>query len=281
MIKKKIMLTVLLLAAVGLIGCGKSEETIQKQLALKQEGMQLQGAGDYEGAIQKYDKALELADMRIGAEELDIAYYKASAQFADGDIQSAIDTYCAVLALKGSEEAYLGRGILYTAAGDREKAEADLNKALKKTDDPILKGLIYSTLADTAAAKQCFEDARKSGIAEASLYLANLYEKEGDSPNAQLLYEEYAESGKAQAEGYLAVARSRFEAGNYTEALSLCEKGIAAGESGVLRNLMQEEIACYEKMTDYETARAKAEAYLEKYPEDELILREYEFLKSR
>ena len=44
---------------------------------------------------------------------------------------------------------------------------------------------------------------------------------------------------------------------------------------------MQEEIACYEKLGDLENARVCAEDYLDKYPDDAIIQKEYEFLKSR
>ncbi len=279
--KRKMILTALLLGAVCLTGCGKSEEELQKQQLLKQEGMQLQSAGDYEGAIEKYNEALLAGGQRVEQEEIDIAYYKASALYQSGDIEGAIETYSAVLALEEPEEAYIGRGLLYLAAGDRENADWDLNRALEETEDLVIKGHIYSAVGDYDAAKKCYEDAKKDDREEAGFYLANLYEKEGNSDYAMILYEEYLASGKAQAEGYLVVARSRFEQGNYEEALTLCEQGIALGESGVLKNLMQEEIACYERLGDFQAAKVKAESYLEKYPEDEMIQREYEFLKSR
>ena len=48
------------------------------------------------------------------------------------------------------------------------------------------------------------------------------------------------------------------------------------GEGGIFK-----ERTTYEKLADFTSAREKAEAYLEKYPDDTLIQREYEFLKSR
>ena len=95
--------------------------------------MELQSSGDYSGAIAKYEEALRLSDMSVGEEELDLAYYKASAQYRSGDLQGAIDTYSAILAVKESEDSYLGRGLLYVAANDAQHAEEDLNKVLKET----------------------------------------------------------------------------------------------------------------------------------------------------
>ena len=279
--KRSKILVLLLSVVLCLPGCGKKTDNAEMQQLLKQEGMQLQASGDYTGAIAKYEEALKLADMKVAAEEIDIAYYKASAQYRSGDLAGAIDTYSAILAVKENENSYLGRGLLYVAAKDAQKAEADLNKVLKETKNPLIQGIIYNAVNETQKAKECFEKAKKAEEADAIFYLANIYEKQGDHNYAMILLEEYIESGKANAEGYLSVGRHYFDAGAYEDALTLIRQGISLGESGVLKSLMQEEIACYEKLADFTSAREKAEAYLEKYPDDTLIQREYEFLKSR
>lgn len=279
--RKSKWLILLLAFAIGLPGCGMKIDSSEKQQQLKQEGMELHSSGDYGGAIEKYEEALRLADMKVGAEEIDLAYYKASAQYRNGDISGAIDTYSAILAVKKSENSYLGRGLLYVAADEAERAEEDLNKVLKETKDPLIKGIIYNVVGQTDKAKECFEDAKSSGEQDAVFYLANIYEKAGDHNYAMILLEEYIAGGTASAEGYLTVAKHYFEAGNYEEALSMVQTGIALGDSGVLKNLLVEEIACYERLLDFASAKAKAEDYLDKYPEDAAIQREYEFLKSR
>lgn len=279
---KKTKILALLLAAVFCVsGCGKGAETAKKQQELKQEGMELQSSGDYEGAIAKYEEALKLSNMKVGEAEIDIAYYKASAQYRGGDLAGAIDTYSAILAVKEEENSYLGRGLLYMAAQDTQKAEEDLNKALLETDDPLIQGIIYNAVNETEKAKECFEKARKAGDLEAVFYLADLYEKAGDHNYAAILLEEYIADEEAGAEGYLIVGRHYFEEGSYEEALDMMQKGIALGESGVLKNLLQEEIACFEKLGDFASAKEKAQTYLESYPDDAVMQKEYEFLKSR
>lgn len=277
---RKIKLFVLLLAlSVVLPGCGS--KTAEKQQELKRQGMELQAAGDYDGAIKKYEKALKEADMKVGAAEIDLARYKASAQYRSGDVSGAIDTYSAILAVKEDEEGYLARGLLYKAAGEKEKAEKDLNKALKETDDPLIKGVVYTAVEDNGKAKECFEKAKADGNAQAGFYLANVYEKSGDHNYAMLLLDEYIESGKAGAEGYLSVARYYFGDGEYEKALKTVQAGIALGESGVLKSLLQEEVACMEKLGDFEGAKAKAADYLKTYPKDAMMKKEAEFLSTR
>lgn len=279
--KRNKRLALLVILMLCLAGCGKTEDHHEKQQALKQEGMELQSSGDYSGAIAKYEEALKLSDMSVSAEEIDLAYYKASAQYRSGDLQGAIDTYSAILAVKESENSYLGRGLLYVAANDAKNAENDLNKVLKETDSPLIKGIIYNVVGQTDKAKECFEDAKDSGEQDAVFYLANIYEKAGDHNYAMILLEEYIAGGNAGAEGYLTVARHYYEAGNYDQALAMVQAGIALGESGVLKSLLEEEIVCYEKLLDFAAAKTKAEDYLDKYPEDAAMQKEYEFLKTR
>lgn len=273
-------LAVFLSAVILLTGCS-NEERLKEQQTLKQEGMQLQAEGDYQGAIKKYEEALKLADMKVGREEIDLSYYKASAQYRSGDLAGAIKTYSAVLAVREDENSHLGRGLLYAAAGEKEKAEKDLNEALRETDDPIIQGIIYNVVENTKKAKQCFEEAKESGHPEAGFYLADLYETEGDHEHAMSLLAEYLKSGKATAEGCLVAGRTYFEDAGYEKALSAIQQGIALGESGVLKNLLREEIACMERLGDFEGAKEKAAVYLSKFPEDEIVEKEYEFLKTR
>lgn len=279
---KKIKAAVLLIAvAIGLSGCAESAELSEQQQMLKQEGMELQASGDYAGAIDKYEEALKLSNMKVEEEEIDLAYYKASAQYRSGDLMGAIDTYSAILDVREEVDAYLGRGLLYVEAKEAKKAEADLNKALKETNDPLIRGIIYQVVDQTELAKENFEKAKEAGNSEAVFYLAGLYDKAGDRNYAIILLEEYIAGGGASAEGYLTLSSYYIENEEYEKALELLQAGSALGESGVLKKLLQDEIACYEKLGDYDTAKSRAEAYLEKYPDDEVVGKEYEFLKSR
>lgn len=280
---RKVRLTVLgMLLMLTVSGCGDQKQaTEDPQQTLKQEGMERQAAGDYEGAIAKYEEALRLSDMEVGPEEIDLAYYKASAQYRNGDLSGAIDTYSAILALRQEVNGYLGRGLLYIEAGDAKKAEKDLNQALNDTDSPLIKGIIYDAVGESAKAKEYFEEARAAGEVEATFFLANVYEKSGDHNYAMILLEEYISGDGASAEGYLTVGRAYYENGAYEDALTVFQGGIARGESGVLKSLLREEIACYEQLGDYASATQKAAEFLADYPDDALIAKEYEFLKSR
>ena len=47
----------------------------------------------------------------VGAEELDICYYKAKAQYLSGDVDGAIDTYTAIIDYNKDSDAYYLRAV--------------------------------------------------------------------------------------------------------------------------------------------------------------------------
>ena len=69
--------------------------------------------------------------------------------------------------------------------------------------------------------------------------------------------------------------------GNYEEALNHISSGLPDATTGEMQSLLYNEIVAYEKMLDFSTAKAKAQEYLEMFPDDENISRELVFLNSR
>ncbi len=267
-----------------LAGCGKSREVEEQQLALRTQGMQQALEGDYDAAIASYEEALQLADMRAGSLELDIAAYKASAQYHAGDIQKAIDTCSAILDLKESAEICLTRGLLYQEAGNIPAANADFSRAAELTSkkDLVMQGRLSYYMEDYANAKTFLEDAVKDGNSEAVYWEAELYWQMGNTDYAITLYQSYLEGESPEHQSaYARVASWQMEQGDYDAALVTLEAGIAKGEDQGLKELLGNEIAVYEQKGDFETAKLKMESYLERYPEDEAAQREYVFLRTR
>ena len=73
------------------------------------------------------------------------------------------------------------------------------------------------------------------------------------------------------------------ELGNWEEAIQYYEKGIVSEDCSddMMQEMLFNEIAAYEKLGDYESAKVKLEAYTEKYPDDEKAAKEAEFLETR
>lgn len=265
-------------------GCGKSREVEEQQLALRDQGMQQALEGDYDAAIASYEEALRLADMHAGNLELDIAAYKASAQYHAGDLQKAIDTLSAVLDLKKSAEICLARGLLYRESGNIQAANADFSEAAELTPkkDLVMQGRLSYYMEDYTNAKTCLENAAKAGNSEAVYWEAELYWQMGNTDYAITLYQSYLEGEAPQHQSaYARVASWQMGQEDYDAALATLEEGISKGEGSGMKELLGNEIAVYEKKGDFETAKLKMESYLERYPEDEAAQREYVFLRTR
>lgn len=266
-----------------LSGCGKSKEVEEQQMKLRSQGMEQALAGEYEEAVASYDKALELADMHVGALELDIAAYKAAALYQSGEMQKAVDTCSAILDLKKSAEIYLTRGLLYREAGDQEAAKLDFQAAMDLTPEKnkVMLGRLSYYMEDYTKAKEYLESAYEAGDREALYWQAELYWQMKNEDYAVTLYQSYLEGEVEYQSAYEKVASYQIGQENYDEALATLEAGIALGDKGSLQSLLAGEVAVYEYKGDFETAKAKMESYLESYPDDEDAAREYIFLKTR
>lgn len=147
-------------------------------------------------------------------------------------------------------------GMEQLEAGQYKEAEASFEKAVEKEKNlaDSCRGLGISRFEqkDYEGAKKAFDQAVKEGTNKTGT-LYNL------------------------------LGSCELELGNYEEALSCYEKGLAVkGNSKELRREMEFNVivAC-EGMEDWEQAKEKLEEYIAKYPEDEEAEKEAEFLETR
>ena len=134
------VLAALSIFASGCFGGGKEKYTF------RENGIDLLEAGDYEGAIQAFDQALEASDGMVGNFELDILKYRAEAECGTEDYEAAANTYAVLNQVDGERPEYLGRScLLYVKAGAVDKAlEQGLTDA-GRFDDAM--GLYESALS--------------------------------------------------------------------------------------------------------------------------------------
>ena len=122
-----------LAAAAVLAGCGTDREA---QEAYRQLGIRQIQEGDYASAADTLQKALDESKGKIGPEETDICYYKALAQYKNGDTQGAIETYDSLLEYDDENaEAYFLRGSAFLQEGEGKKCISDYNNAVKYAED--------------------------------------------------------------------------------------------------------------------------------------------------
>ncbi|MEY8516833.1 tetratricopeptide repeat protein [Lachnospiraceae bacterium 29-84] len=319
--KKRSALLILtaMLAMGSLAGCQKKEEA-NDQLSFRKTGIHRMNAGKYGEAVEFFQKALDQSKAVVGETELDICYYKAVAQYNSGDTKGAMETCGALLDYnkkdarayylrgcmnlkeeKGKEAladfenalAYCGKdyevyisvyeGLL--AIGYENKATETLKKALKlegnTAEDYRERGHIYYLMEDYKSAKKELDKAIKEKDSKARLYLAQVYEADGEAKKANDLYEIYMQENKDDTSVMVKMGEAQMASGKYQEALEFFQKILDGKNTGQEQQIRRNEIIAYENLLDFSTAKEKMAAYIEDYPDDEAAQREHQFLQTR
>lgn len=317
--KKLTYITALTMLSLTLItGC--TNERRENQTAYRQIGINAMESGDYAGAVDAFNSALGQCIGKITENELDICYYKAAAQYASGDSEGAVATYTAIIDYdKKAADAYYLRGCVYLKQGNTESAVSDfdaavqynsddyelyvniyenllaydmtekgeeyLNKAFdikgNSAEDYAWRGRIYYYLGQYDNAMTELNSALDKESVIANLYIAQVYEAQGDSENAEVYYQNYVKSGAADSEAMNSLGEIEMAKGNYSGALTYLQQGIAMENVTNRRELMQNLIICYEYTFDFNSAWNIVQEYVQAYPDDASAQREYIFLKNR
>ncbi len=317
--KKLTYITALTMLSLTLMtGC--MNERRENQTAYRQIGINAMESGDYAGAVDAFNSALGQCIGKITENELDICYYKAAAQYASGDSEGAVATYTAIIDYdKKAADAYYLRGCVYLKQGNTESAVSDfdaavqynsddyelyvniyenllaydmtekgeeyLNKAFdikgNSAEDYAWRGRIYYYLGQYDNAMTELNSALDKESVIANLYIAQVYEAQSDSENAEVYYQNYVNSGAADSEAMNSLGEIEMAKGNYSGALTYLQQGIAMENVTNRRELMQNLIICYEYTFDFNSAWNVVQEYVQAYPDDASAQREYIFLKNR
>lgn len=309
---------VILLGASVLAGCGSNKT--ETKATYRQMGMEYMEQGDYASAIEAFDAALSQGVGTVGADELDITYFKAAAQYASGDAEAAMATYNAIIDFKkDAYEAYYLRGCLYCKQGDAEAAKADfasaleyqendydlyiniyehllsigevekadeyLNAALSMKGDAVTnheyRGQIYYLLGEYDNAITELKTALEAGSIYANLYLAKCYDDMGDAATAESYLKTYIGSAPADAVALNELGEIMLGKELYADAVAYLEQGMACDVIPNRGALMHNLIVAYEFNGDFDKAWELVQEYVTLFPEDEAAQREYIFLKNR
>ena len=321
LMKKEFFCKYIIVALMGmsvLTGCGSKEE--ESKAAYRQMGIEYMEQGDYASAIEAFNTALSQGVGTIGANELDIAYYKAAAQYAGGNMEAALATYNAIIDFKqNAYEAYYLRGCLYCKQGDVEAAKSDfakavqiqdgdyklyiniyenlnllgeteeakgyLNQAMKISGEEITnheyRGQIYYLLGEYDNAIEELNTALEAGSTYANLYLAKSYEDKGDPATAEGYFKSYIAAIPADAVALNELGEIMLEKERYEEAILYFEQGLACEVIPNTRALMHNLVVAYEYNGNFDKAWELIQQYVSLFPGDEEAEREYIFLKNR
>ena len=279
---------------------GCTNERLEDELDFRKIGINSMQSGDYEGAVAAFNSALSQCVGKITDTELDICYYKAAAQYAGGDIEGALATYQAMIDYdEENGNAYYLHGCLSLKQQDTDTAKKDFANAVNMTEEGeeylnkafdikgnsaenlTWRGRIYYLLGQYDNAVKELEGAVKKDSAKANLYLAQVYEAEEDSANAEKYYQAYVDSGTADSVAMNALAEIQMEKGNYEAALEDIRQGLAMDNVTNQQELLSNQIIAYEYSGDFSSAWDVVQQYVSLYSDDEAAQREYIFLKNR
>ncbi|MCC8168259.1 MAG: tetratricopeptide repeat protein [Clostridiales bacterium] len=319
------------IAVLLLCGCGADTQAKEEY---RTYGIACLNDGDYEAAIEAFGNALDESVGRVSELDLDICYYKAEAQYLNGDYEDALETYTAIINYNGDARAYYLRGCLYYATGVENEAgqgaqdfdaaldadpdnyelyigiyealtsvetvdgisvavvnltdeeiEGYLRTALEikgsDAEDYMYRGRIYYMLGEFDNALDYLEEAAEKGETEAYYYLTMVYEAKGDSELADAAFDNYINSDNLDALGLYEIGVTQMENGEYEAAISCFTLGLAQTECDCEQELRRGMIFAYEYMGDFETAKEWAADYVQEYPDDEDMAKEYTFLTTR
>lgn len=125
-----VILTVLLAAAI-LTGCTGADK-----YALRDNGIELYNSGDYAGAIEAFDQALDASDGQVSDLQYDILKYKGECEIRTGDYTAAKNSYTALYELCRDDPDSARIEEIYDQLGalDKIKEAADLLKSGSYTE---------------------------------------------------------------------------------------------------------------------------------------------------
>jgi tetratricopeptide (TPR) repeat protein len=323
--RKMRTLLLLLAAALLLAGCGKKTDSEAKnqeeknQEAYRKYGINCIESGEYEKAVDAFQKALDQSRGKVTSMEIDICYYKAEAQYLSGDYDGAAATYQAIIDYNDDAYSYFLRGCMRFQLGNQEEALSDfgmavsrekndrslyiaiyeamaanglesegqyyLHKALdvsgEKADDLMEKGRVYLLLGDTQNAAVTLQKAIEKGSDKANFYLAEAYEALNDSENADKYFQAYLDAGNANSYELCEVGELLMNRRDYAHALSYFSTALGLEEVPNKTSILKNMVTAYENQSDFASAKDVLEQYLDLVPDDETALKEMTFLSTR
>ncbi len=293
----------------------------QRFLAYRGLGMAYMGLGDYENAVTAFQEALESADNRMPTNIEDVRLYLATAQIRLEDYDGVIDTCTLLLedSAEGNPDAYFLRGSAYLSEGLTSEAAGDFDAAIALSPEDYdlylniydcyekislsaigvsylqaalnLKGMdteyyynqgrIYYYLGNYDEAQQMLIGPVEDGYEPAMYLIGKVYLAQDDDVHALDIYEQILEMNGENTECFNGLAMCAIQEEDYDTALSYIAQGLALDETEGKQELYFNEIVAYERKLDFETAKEKAQLYVERYPTDEAGKHEWAFLSSR
>ncbi|MEY8353683.1 tetratricopeptide repeat protein [Lachnospiraceae bacterium 54-53] len=247
--------TGLVLVLAMMPGCGKKEN----KYSYRDAGIEALNAGNYDGALEAFDKAIHSSGGLVGKFHVDVLKYRAEAEYLSEDYQAAADTYDILIQVDGERAEYLNmRSVSRAGAGDLTGALEDYKKSAQLDTKKQAPGRLKALLAAGAA-----------------------LEKEGTADQAMALYEAALAEGEQSAELYNRMGLCKMAEEAWDEAIGYFSRGLSEPDSSEVPELLFNQAVAQEHKGDFKTALDLMQQYVSAHGSDEEAEREITFLKTR
>lgn len=264
---------VLLLGIFVLTGCSKKSK---EREAFRMSGIEKMDAGDYAGAAQDFEAAIQASTGKVGKFEIDVLKYRAEAEYKLEDYQAAAHTYDVLLEVDKSQPEYLYRAAMAKAlSGDAQGAFDDYTKGVEaEKKKPIESGFGRKDVL-TAVGEACME----AGLTqEADTLYAQAIQDGAAGP------EVFNEMGLALIESAKAMEDEEQQNAEFERAIEYFRQAAQAGTDKsipAVQSARFNEAVVYELQRRYTRALETFEAYVADYGADEAAQKEILFLRTR
>lgn len=214
----------------------------------RDEGVSYYEQGDYENAIQSFDKALKCKQWFAGKLNVDIELYKADSYIKLTDYDDAGKVYQKI-----------------TDKYPKRYYDSDEVKFMVKLCDALQ---MYKN-GDYYSPVPYLTEAVEHGYNDMCLNVAYCYEQQNNYDKMIAYYDKHIAT--VGITGYVAYKYADYYIymGDYSSALSYVNQGIMLNSEEYMQKLKYLEILCYKGMADFETAYNYALTYNTEYPDDE------------
>lgn len=275
--------------------------------------------GEYEEAIQYFNRGISESGISIGQTECDMLMYRAKAQTALGQYEDATDSYTTLLKARSEDgNLYYNRGCLWLELEELDKAQEDFSRAIELEGESYqLYWNIYQSLAnhnDNDEAKQYIELALKLPTEENEAHkyralflylkedykgaikefnqlkevdlqsvtsLAYCYRACGENDKANAVFENALKENKNSVDLYNKYGVFLIENEEYKKSIQWLMKGKKVASDSDTKDIEYNLIIAYEGLQDYNTAIQMLELYEASYGTTDVLEKEREFLSTR
>lgn len=263
-------------------------------------GMYLNRQGQYEDALKQFKAAYQDTTNTIANVNNKQVYLgQAVSYYYLGDYEKSVELCDKALKLKNTtslnSRLWCSKGVALERLGQIEDALKAYNEAVQADKDNwqayYRMSAIYLSddsqiTKDADAAQQAREflvAAYKKGEKDVGYYLGELYFLQGDTDQGRKYLEKYVSkaNGDYLTDAYNELATMAIEEGDYSRAEEYLTQGRNAASGEAAQKLWKNQMILMERQGMFGEARKIAGEYLQKYPDDKDMKREYRFLKTR